>query len=125
MMRGSGGLHRRSLRELGPVVQAIADEPPESWDLDVPRYSEDGIGAVLAISNRIENAYTVSAGPVLVSKTILGVFGCVPAFDRFFRAGFGGAKLNRERFRPSAGEAAEAIRGAIALVDGTLWPCWS
>jgi Helix-turn-helix of DDE superfamily endonuclease len=28
-------------------------------------------------------------------------------------------------FRPSADEAAEAIRDAIALVDGTLWPCWS
>jgi hypothetical protein len=28
-------------------------------------------------------------------------------------------------FRPSAREAAEATRGAIALVDGTLWPCWS
>ena len=28
-------------------------------------------------------------------------------------------------FRPSADEAAEATRGAIALVDGTLWPCWS
>src|SRR6266481_1341895 len=28
-------------------------------------------------------------------------------------------------FRPVADEAAEATRGAIALVDGTLWPCWS
>jgi len=28
-------------------------------------------------------------------------------------------------FRPSAEEAAEATRDAIALVDGTLWPCWS
>lgn len=28
-------------------------------------------------------------------------------------------------FRPSTDEAAEATRGAIALVDGTLWPCWS
>ena len=27
--------------------------------------------------------------------------------------------------RPTAEEAAEATRGAIALVDGTLWPCWS
>jgi len=27
--------------------------------------------------------------------------------------------------RPSAEDAAEATRGAIALVDGTLWPCWS
>jgi len=28
-------------------------------------------------------------------------------------------------FRPSADEAAEATRGAVALVDGTLWPCRS
>src|SRR5256886_251659 len=28
-------------------------------------------------------------------------------------------------FRPDAEVAAEATRGAIALIDGTLWPCWS
>jgi hypothetical protein len=28
-------------------------------------------------------------------------------------------------FRPTAEDAAEATRDAIALVDGTLWPCWS
>ena len=27
--------------------------------------------------------------------------------------------------RPTVEEAAEATRNAIALVDGTLWPCWS
>jgi hypothetical protein len=27
--------------------------------------------------------------------------------------------------RPTVAEAAEATRDAIALVDGTLWPCWS
>jgi len=30
-----------------------------------------------------------------------------------------------EEFRPSAEDSAEATRSAIALVDGTLWPCWS
>ena len=30
-----------------------------------------------------------------------------------------------EEDRPTAADAAEASRGAIALVDGTLWPCWS
>jgi DDE superfamily endonuclease len=30
-----------------------------------------------------------------------------------------------EEFRPSAEDAEEATRGAIALADGTLWPCWS
>jgi|ERR1017187_713503 hypothetical protein len=96
MMRGSGGLHRQSLQELVPVVQAIANEPPASWELDVPGYSATGIDAVLALGNRIRAAYTVSASPILVSKTMLGVFGCVPAFDRFFRIGFGGAALSRE-----------------------------
>lgn len=28
-------------------------------------------------------------------------------------------------FRPTARDAAEATRNVIALVDGTLWPCWS
>src|SRR5882762_8456101 len=27
--------------------------------------------------------------------------------------------------RPTAEDAAEATKGAVALVDGTLWPCWS
>lgn len=95
MMRGSGGLHGRSLQELVPVVQVIADEPPPTWELDVPGYSETGIAAVLALAERIRTAYTFAASRVLVTKTMLGVFGCIPAFDRFFRLGFGGATLNR------------------------------
>ena len=30
-----------------------------------------------------------------------------------------------EEDRPTAEDAAAATKGAIALVDGTLWPCWS
>jgi hypothetical protein len=30
-----------------------------------------------------------------------------------------------EAGRPTAEDAAEATRDAIALVDSTLWPCWS
>jgi hypothetical protein len=30
-----------------------------------------------------------------------------------------------EEFRLGEEEAAEAVRDVIALVDGTLWPCWS
>jgi hypothetical protein len=96
MMRGSGGLYRRSLREFAPVIKIIAAEPPESWDLDVPGYSQDGITAVLQLGSRIQNAYTISASPVLVSKTMLGVFGCVPAFDRYVCSGLDGAKFNRQ-----------------------------
>jgi hypothetical protein len=95
MMRGSGGLHGRSLQELVPVVQTIAGELPATWELDVPGYSEAGIAELLALAERIRTAYTFAASPVLTTKTMLGVFGCIPAFDRFFRLGFGGAALNR------------------------------
>jgi hypothetical protein len=30
-----------------------------------------------------------------------------------------------EEFRPDSGEAKQVTRGRMALVDGTLWPCWS
>ena len=35
------------------------------------------------------------------------------------------AEKATEEDRPTAEAAVEATRGAIALVDGTLWPCWS
>jgi hypothetical protein len=95
MTRGSGGLHGRSLQGLAPVVRAIAGEAPASWELDVPAYPRGGIDAVLALGTRVRAAYGFSASPILVTKTMLGVFGCVPAFDRFFRLGFGGATLDR------------------------------
>jgi len=44
---------------------------------------------VLALSRRVRRAFTIPASDILVTKTMLGVFGCVPAFDRYFRLGFG------------------------------------
>lgn len=42
----------------------------------------------------------MGSGPAtLVTKTMLGVFGCVPAFDRFFRMGFGPATLSPKTFK--------------------------
>ena len=53
------------------------------------------VAAVLALGDGIRSAYTVAASPILVTKTMLGVFGCIPGFDRFFRLGFGRAVLDR------------------------------
>jgi hypothetical protein len=88
MMRGSGDLLQRSVRDLVPVIEMIAAEPSSTWDLDAnclgTRTDE-----VLALSRRVRQAFTVPASDTLVTKTMLGVFGCVPAFDRYFRTGFG------------------------------------
>ena len=88
MMRGSGDLLQRSVRDLVPVIEMIAAEPASTWDFDAhclgTRTDE-----VLALSRRVRRAFSIPASDILVTKTILGVFGCVPAFDRYFRIGFG------------------------------------
>ena len=88
MMRASGDFYRRSVRDLLPVVEMIAAEPASTWELDAhclaTRTQE-----VLALSRRVRRAFTIPASDTLVTKTMLGVFGCVPAFDRYFRIGFG------------------------------------
>ena len=94
MMRGSGELSRRSVRELFPVVRAIVAEPPRTWAIDVHGYETD-IDELLEVSRRIRGAFMVNASDTLVTKTMLGVFGCVPAFDRYFRIGFGCSTLCR------------------------------
>jgi hypothetical protein len=87
MMRGSGDLLQRSVRVLVPVVEQIASEPASTWDLDADTLT-DHPDAVLDLSHRIQEAFSIRASDVLLTKVMLGVFGCVPAFDRFFRIGF-------------------------------------
>jgi hypothetical protein len=92
MMRGSGDLYQRSVRDLLPVVEMIASEPASTWELDAPclaTRTQD----VLTLGRRVRRAFTVPASDVLVTKTMLGVFGCVPAFDRYFCQGFGCSTL--------------------------------
>jgi hypothetical protein len=92
MMRGSGDLLQRSVRDLVPVVRKVVAEPDATWELDAHSY-RDHADEVLALARRIRLAFTVHASDTLVTKTMLGVFGCVPAFDRYFRRGFGCSTL--------------------------------
>ena len=88
MLRPSGDLLQRSVREFVPVVELIAAEPATTWELDVPAYAT-ATGEVLALGRRVRKAFSTNASDTLVTKTMLGVFGCVPAFDRYFRIGLG------------------------------------
>lgn len=94
MMRGSGDLAKRSVRGLVPVVEMIALEAASTWDLDAHSYADDA-DEVLALRNRVRKAFTVKASDILVTKTMAGVFGCVPALNRQFRKGFRCQTLNR------------------------------
>ena len=75
--------------------------------------------------------HAVDAGIAVLDprdEELLG-FGHGSAVTHCLRAGTGplapGADPRPAEFRPAADEGAEATEGAITLVDGTLWPCWS
>ncbi|MGH9089771.1 MAG: hypothetical protein ACRDZR_00080 [Acidimicrobiales bacterium] len=96
MLRGSTVLHTKSYRFFIPVIKTIAAEPAAIWDIDVDRYDDHTIDALLDLIERIRSAITAKPSGdelakiptnTLVTKVILGVFGSVPAFDTFFCRG--------------------------------------
>jgi hypothetical protein len=73
-MRGSGDLYQRSVRDLLPVVEMIASEPVSTWEFDahcLATHTQE----VLALGHRVRDAFMIPASDVLVTKTMLGVFG--------------------------------------------------
>jgi hypothetical protein len=100
MLRGSSDLLQRSARHLAPLIETIAEVAPEIWDLDLDHYDTDGIDLVLQTVLDVRRALRpVEASDTLITKVMLGVFGCVPAFDTYFRKGFGVSTLSKGALR--------------------------
>jgi hypothetical protein len=97
MMRGSAALFQRSLRQFVPVIAVIAEAPAAVWETDAHLYRDGKCPEILETASRIEAALSNDASQTLVTKIMLGTFGCLPAFDTFFKSGFGIA-----RFEPKA-----------------------
>lgn len=96
MLRGSSGLFQRSARHLMPLIETIASAPDEVWNLDLDGYDTQGIDLILQTAKDVRRALRpVEASDILVSKVMLGVFGCVPAFDTYFKKGFGVSTFGR------------------------------
>jgi hypothetical protein len=78
-----------------PIQAADHGEPATAWDFDTHCLGTH-THEVLALSHRVRRAFSVPASDILVTKTMLGVFGCVPAFDRYFYIGHQ-AKIDARR----------------------------
>jgi hypothetical protein len=89
MLRASSVLLQKSIKHYVPIVHVIAASPPEIWNIDVHCYTKDNCGLVLETARRLRGALPDDASDILVTKIMLGVFGCVPAFDTYFKKGFG------------------------------------
>lgn len=109
MFRGKADLRNHSAKRLAPVVDTIVAAPDAIWDVDVHDYSPDVQTLVFDVARTLRHTLPGGQSQTLVTKTMLGVFGCVPAFDRFFRVGFGAST-----FGPKALAAIEAYYRANA-----------
>jgi hypothetical protein len=101
MLRGSSFLLQKSAKHYQSVIKAIANTAPEVWDIDVDKYNSKNIDLLLA--NEIAIAQSIGQGRrvsiILTTKIMLGVFGNIPAFDTYFRSGFGTHTLSRGSLR--------------------------
>jgi DDE superfamily endonuclease/Helix-turn-helix of DDE superfamily endonuclease len=110
------GLTCEQLDELEERVEELLTEP---WDKGVGRPRELALSEALIVAcgyernNITEEVWAEIFGvhQATISRYITEL---TPLIDQA-----------TAEFRPTAEEAAEATRDAIALVDGTLWPCWS
>ncbi|MGH9567530.1 MAG: transposase family protein [Candidatus Angelobacter sp.] len=110
------GLDDEQLDELEARVAELFDEP---WDKGNGRPRELTLREALIVAsgyarNNITEEIWAEIFDVNQSTISRNITLLTPLIDEA-----------TAEFRPSADEAAEATRGAIALVDGTLWPCWS
>lgn len=123
MLRGSGDLLQRSIKFLEPLVTVIAAAPPMMWEIDAHSYSDDAWWMLEEFAGRIRTALgtertSARASDTMVTKIMLGVFGCVPAFDTNFKGGFGVSTFSRSALQ----QVAEFYHSNAATIERYRWP---
>lgn len=99
MFRGAGALLKRSMKYYAPVIEVVASSRSSVWAIDAHSYTDEACDAVLDMARRIRAALPERASDTLVTKIMLGVFGCVPAFDSYFKKGFGVSTFGKTALR--------------------------
>lgn len=90
MMRGSSFLLGHSIKYFEPLIEYIAEQDKSIWDIDVDNYNEQNMDIILEIYKQCKERliHGNNAHLTLITKILLGVFGFVPAFDRYFKDAF-------------------------------------
>lgn len=91
MFRGKAALLQHSAKSLEPAVRVVAAAPEVVWRADADNYSPPVQAALSTVYRELRASLPGGQSQTLVTKTMLGVFGCVPAFDRYFRDAFAAA----------------------------------
>jgi len=101
MLRGSSFLLNKSLKYYEPLVLYIANLDKKIWEIDVDSYTDENIKIICDIYHDIQILIIDdnNAHLTLVTKIMLGVFGFVPAFDRYFTDAFRAIFKGKSAFR--------------------------
>lgn len=99
MLRGSTFLFQKSIKHYEPLIKEIANFDRKIWSIDVDSYTEDNMRLILDCYEMITNSFLPDGvkEETVATKIMLGVFGCVPAFDQNFCNAF------REFFKGKCG----------------------
>jgi hypothetical protein len=95
MFRGAALLSRKSIKFYEPLIQCIATSDPRLWQIDVDNYTQENIDLLMDCDCKIATALregrekedTKYVSITLVTKIMLGVYGNIPAFDKYFKDG--------------------------------------
>ena len=91
MLRGSSFLLQKSVKHYEPLIKYIIQLKKDNhgiWNIDAHNYDNESIQTILEVYKNITSLIMgedkSNRHLVLTTKIMLGVFGCVPAFDQYF-----------------------------------------
>lgn len=111
MLRASSILLKKSLPFYKKIIKIIAEDCDHVWGIDVHQYLEkDNIDSLIELHNKLaecipDNHRTL----VIVTKIMMGVFGCYPAFDNYFSYTFKTNYGDKSKFTSFNEDALETI----------------
>lgn len=101
MLRNSF-LLQKSIKFYEPLIKYISEKDATFWKIDVSSYETiDNLDKLLQCGEDIkkiliESGKNNNVSDTLITKIMLGVFGCVPAFDAYFKKGSGLGVFNKK-----------------------------
>jgi hypothetical protein len=85
MFRGSSFLLKKSVKHFEPLIEYISELNPEAWEIDAHNLNEKHEQLIEVYKKVCELLIPAGCAHLtLATKIMLGVFGSVPAYDRFF-----------------------------------------
>ncbi len=122
MFRGASFLLQKNVKCFEKSIHYISGLDKSVWQIDVDNYTDENIETIIKLYCEIKRRLIENGNRdlVLITKILLGVFGFVPAFDRFFTDTFRDISGVRCRFRSLNVNSLTVIRDFYVANQATI-----